>query len=100
MATHSRAGEIGGRQFKARGWMSEHLALSDRADATVTIAKGTQDPDVVGVGFKPEAVLQCPDRDRAFDHSLGTRKEKRYAAAGEHLRVDFKRVHGKQQGVR
>lgn len=80
--------------------MSEHLALGDRPDPAKAIAEGAQDPGVIGLGFKPEAVLQCPDRDHAFDHPLGTREAERYAATGEHLGSDFKGVPGNQQGMR
>ena len=83
-----------------RGWMSEYLALGDRPDTAIAIAEGTQDPDVIGVGFKPEAVLQCLDRDHAFDWPLGTGKAERYAAAGKHLRFEFKGIHGSLRAIR
>lgn len=80
--------------------MRKHLSLGDRADTSVAIPERTEDSDVVGVGFKPEAVLQGPDRDHAFDHPSRTRKEERDAATGEHLRGNCKRVHGNRQGMR
>src|ERR1700749_1442163 len=100
MVTRSPARKIGGGQFKVRGRMSEYLALGDRPDTAIAIAEGTQDPDVIGVGFKPEAVLQRLDRDHAFDRALGTGKAERYAAAGKHLRFEFKGIHGSLRAIR
>lgn len=81
--------------------MSKRLALGDCPDTAIAMPEGAQDPNIIGVGLKPEILLQCLDRDDTFDSAFRTSKTERYTAAtGKHLRLEFKGIHGSLQAIR